>query len=62
MNFKYIPILKWKAGEQRTLRELQAMDRRHSLPLVELLPLNDRACVPMPPPRRSRAIARRRTP
>ena len=39
MNFKYVPILKWKAGEQRTLRELQAMDRRHSLPLFELLPL-----------------------
>lgn len=39
MNFGYVPILKWKQGEQRTLRELSHDDRARLLPLIELLPL-----------------------
>ena len=38
MTFCYMPILKWKQGEQITLRELADADRNKMLPLIELLP------------------------
>lgn len=38
MSFCYMPILKWKQGEQTTLRELSATDQEKMLPLIELMP------------------------
>jgi hypothetical protein len=39
MSFLYMPILKWKQGEQLTLKALDDADKNNLLPLVELLPI-----------------------
>lgn len=41
MKFCYMPILKWKQGEQITLRELDSADQSKMMPLLELLPFKD---------------------
>ena len=41
MQFCYMPILKWKQGEQITLRELDTADQSKMIPLLELLPFKD---------------------
>lgn len=33
---KYYPILKWKAGEQKAVQQLAAIDREPMLPILEL--------------------------
>lgn len=40
MTFFYMPILKWKQGEQLTLRALEKPEQEVMLPLVELLPIH----------------------
>lgn len=40
MTFLYMPILKWKQGEQLTLRALDKPEQEVSLPLIELMPIN----------------------
>lgn len=39
-EFFYVPILKWKQGEQHALRQLKAIDRARLLPLIELQPVS----------------------
>lgn len=41
MTFCYMPILKWKQGEQITLRELDSADQSKMQPLLELLPFKE---------------------
>ena len=36
----YVPILRWKRGEQIALRELYEDDKQHITPLIELVPKN----------------------
>lgn len=38
MSFCYVPILKWKQGEQITFRELEDANYEQMLPLLELMP------------------------
>src|SRR5579863_3629964 len=39
-EFFYVPILKWKQGEQHALRQLHGLDRAGTLPLIELQPVS----------------------
>ncbi len=41
MTFCYMPVLKWKQGEQTTLKELDPVDRSKIMPLVEFLPFKN---------------------
>ncbi len=43
MNSKnmYVPILKWKAGEQRALEGLPVNERKYVMPLIEIIPNNN---------------------
>lgn len=40
MAFLYMPILKWKQGEQLTLRALEKPEQEVILPLIELMPIH----------------------
>jgi hypothetical protein len=37
-QFTYLPILKWKRGEQQALQHLPAQDKASAMPLIEILP------------------------
>ncbi|MES2314950.1 MAG: hypothetical protein V4524_03405 [Patescibacteria group bacterium] len=36
-NIKYVPILKWKAGEMAALSNISSIDKKHVVPLIELV-------------------------
>lgn len=38
-QFLYMPILKWKQGEQGALIKVDDHDRKHLVPLIELQPM-----------------------
>lgn len=45
-DFIYVPVLRWKQGEQGALRYTDAADREHMLPIAEVQQIETSATQP----------------